>query len=412
MSNKLLVSGPFNALRMEGSINDNIKTLYVFFDIHMPIEKQTKCDTDNYYDILDYFNDNLGKTDSEIDLFLEIDIATIVKSRNKKNAKSLSKKEDKTYIQKLLDFFTENFDFNKDNNKVKQSKRFPHVKFHYIDFRHTKPYTTFYLATEKLYEHINLEAYRFLPEINIKFLEVYHLVKEDYKFIYELVETYKPIHIQNKISDNQEDYEIVFKNYIYKIFYKYKDHKLQTNIVNYINTNIKFLFEDFFDYSEAVSKFIDSQYFEIYGVTLSEYYMNKTNYYTTPKTSGIKSENLYTELINAYHQFNAKIELIYSNLIDMYFLRRFLDSSYIKKSIIYTGGYHSTNYVIFLIKYYNFKITNYSFLKYDLETIYDIIKNEDRVSLQILYLFYDESLISNNDYVQCSDLTTFPKHFN
>ena len=45
-----------------------------------------------------------------------------------------------------------------------------------------------------------------------------------------------------------------------------------------------------------------------------------------------------------------------------YFLRRFLDKEYIKKTIIYISMYHSANYLHFLVKYCNYKIIEYEFI--------------------------------------------------
>ena len=45
MSNKdkLLINGPLNAFRLEGSVNGNKKVLYMFCDVHKPVTMQTQC---------------------------------------------------------------------------------------------------------------------------------------------------------------------------------------------------------------------------------------------------------------------------------------------------------------------------------------------------------------------------------
>ena len=45
--------------------------------------------------------------------------------------------------------------------------------------------------------------------------------------------------------------------------------------------------------------------------------------------------------------------------MDCYFLRRFLDKDYITNAIVYTGHIHTTEYLFFLIKYYDFEIIEY-----------------------------------------------------
>ena len=62
-----------------------------------------------------------------------------------------------------------------------------------------------------------------------------------------------------------------------------------------------------------------------------------------------------------------KINFIILNLgviiVDCFFLRRFIDKSYIKNGIVYTGAAHSTIYIWFLIKFYNYKIAEFDYLK-------------------------------------------------
>ena len=52
--------------------------------------------------------------------------------------------------------------------------------------------------------------------------------------------------------------------------------------------------------------------------------------------------------------------------------------SYIKNGIVYTGAAHSTVYIWFLIKFYNYKITEYDYLKkISIDKLYEIILSSD-----------------------------------
>ena len=94
--------------------------------------------------------------------------------------------------------------------------------------------------------------------------------------------------------------------------------------------------------------------------------------------------------------------------IDMYFLRRFLDKDYVQNGIVYAGIAHSMSYIYMLIKYYDFKITNVSYLKEGetIESATKKIKDQTVSNPNIDELFYPPSLY------QCSNLSDFPKNFN
>ena len=64
----------------------------------------------------------------------------------------------------------------------------------------------------------------------------------------------------------------------------------------------------------------------------------------------------YTDLNNFVYKLDhindlrARLSLIiFTNITDLFFLRRFLDKDYITKAITYTGAVHSINYINFLV---------------------------------------------------------------
>jgi hypothetical protein len=60
-------------------------------------------------------------------------------------------------------------------------------------------------------------------------------------------------------------------------------------------------------------------------------------------------------------------------------MKKFLDKDYITNMISYTGARHSSNYVYILIKNFNFKITNYSYLNDgNIKNIEKMIKNDKK----------------------------------
>ena len=94
----------------------------------------------------------------------------------------------------------------------------------------------------------------------------------------------------------------------------------------------------------------------------------------------------------------------------MYFLRRFLDKKYIKNAIIYGGRHHTKNYIYLLKKYFDFKITNFSYLNIPTDKLTSIIKNtDDDYNVEKLYKYFKNG--KTNETYQCSNLTGFPDKF-
>lgn len=95
---------------------------------------------------------------------------------------------------------------------------------------------------------------------------------------------------------------------------------------------------------------------------------------------------------------------IFVILTDLYFIRRFLDKEYIDTGIVYTGIIHSVDFVYVLLKYFDFDITNYSYLSKSPIELKQIIKKLDNSRKLDKYIFPPK-------LKQCSDLTKFPKLF-
>ena len=73
MSNdKILINGPFNTIRMEGMVGNIKKIIYLFLDIHLSTDEQTKCDGYDNMDIANYIYKNIKNTKFPLDVFMEI----------------------------------------------------------------------------------------------------------------------------------------------------------------------------------------------------------------------------------------------------------------------------------------------------------------------------------------------------
>ena len=111
------------------------------------------------------------------------------------------------------------------------------------------------------------------------------------------------------------------------------------------------------------------------------------------------------EIRSKLNEFNTSYMYLNSKITDLYFLRRFLDKKYIKNGVIYSGGYHSTNIILILVKLLNFKITNVSYSKIKLLTELNNNVKEVNNNLDLYKILFPEYLI------QCSSMKGFPDMF-
>ena len=111
----------------------------------------------------------------------------------------------------------------------------------------------------------------------------------------------------------------------------------------------------------------------------------------------INNQSYLIKLFTLCNDLRDKIYLLYGTITDIYFLRRFLDKDYIKNVLTYCGRNHALNYIYFLVKYFNFKITKlYNSNGMTLDDIKNKIKETDDLS-QIHNLF----LIKGEKPKQC-----------
>jgi hypothetical protein len=98
------------------------------------------------------------------------------------------------------------------------------------------------------------------------------------------------------------------------------------------------------------------------------------------------------KLIDKIKELHNKIRILILHIgsytMDCYFFRRFLDKEYIKNTIVYVGLYHASNYLHFLVKYYNYKIIEFEFIdNISSKQLENIIKKTD--SLMDIYKYID-----------------------
>jgi hypothetical protein len=94
---------------------------------------------------------------------------------------------------------------------------------------------------------------------------------------------------------------------------------------------------------------------------------------------------------------------LFAKLVDVYFLRRFLDKDYITNAIVYCGMAHSINYIHILVNDFGFDITHLAHSNVEMDELKEIIKNNPMTELM--------PALSPKTPFQCSDITNFPEKF-
>ena len=124
------VNGPVNMVRLEGSCGDVNKVLYLLMDIHEPEESQRECPEEDNIDLHHYLRkqfEGSKKTGKNYDFFMEI------MSEESKLLNMYPHVLKEKYIIQTKKFFLRHFKQDERQNKVLQSIKLPHVRFHYID---------------------------------------------------------------------------------------------------------------------------------------------------------------------------------------------------------------------------------------------------------------------------------------
>ncbi|ARF10344.1 hypothetical protein Hokovirus_1_223 [Hokovirus HKV1] len=388
------VSGPINVIRLEGEFNNKKKILYVFFDVHNNCYRQTHCGDHKVYSFNEYLADNFK---GPINYYLELFPYTHKYNKYKSDI----------YIVQARKLFDENYKLN--NNKVIQSINYPNVKFHYIDFRFTMPFE-FDVSIKNVINLLNQMNYYFdfniLDNINNKIKELLHNFIVLYNFIFKELKDYKPQKVN--MVNNYEEYiklsftqkETIYKNFLYKTF-SINNLDLYKIIIELVNTFLKPKLEKTIKILMTEIEKIDNILNNLKNEIVYKFKNDK--FYIDNYSDDDRIDFIANLLKKSYLIENEELN-INAFLIDIYFLRRFLDKNYEGNSIIYTGYYHSTTYINFLVKYYNFDITHYSHLNYEKNEVIKTLKNN-------FDPFNNQDLLINYNFIQCSDLTNFPKNF-
>ena len=384
-NSSIKINGPLNVVRLEGEINKIKKVIYVFFDIHIDVNNQTKCDDFEAIDIVTYlakeFKEN---SDKEIDFFMEgrtSELELFLKDIHFKDK----------YIAEVIKFFAQNF----------KKSSFDNVRFHYIDIR-----DFFTDKIDKIY--------------NINTLMLENLSESNFKSIYQLIINFKTIQqyhtqiihmIQNNGNNNDKKNGInkEMPKYIKKLSDKYvnKDVKEKMLLFKYITIEKLEKQNEIIDNIIGVlTKFqkIASKGFDEFGRRQRIDDINIESNQDKLPSYFLDVTPFMRELTELYKDLQYNNLKTFSLLMDTYFMRRFCDKDYILNAISYTGSAHSLAYINFLVNQFDFKITHIAKSSEPIDKINKKLKSKFDYQKFAKY-FFPKTLS------QCVDLSDFPKNF-
>ena len=344
MYNSPKINGPINCARLVDK--NGLKTIYLFMDYHATLDKQTDCDNLFSKDINNYLLDSFIKLNSDgikFDFFFEFRPSNIIKNVKNRGI----------YIIEIFKLFIKLFDFDFNENRVLGSKMLPNIRLHYIDIRDYA-----FMDTENFVNYIQKTKMNDdnLMNIFVKKMELVYLIFE--KAISGSLKTNNAKVITNKVvGDKQKSF--VFMHIINKIVNRYNDPNIMNKIRMIINKYVMDPLKKLIDICNSKTNFDDLNYIK-----------------------------------NAHQNIFAKI-------MDIYFLRRFLDKKYINNGCNYSGLKHNAFNLYILVKYFNYTVTHIYYSSVTLISLDDIIKNAQSDESIIKYI-YPPSI------TQCIDMKDFP----
>lgn len=357
ITKKYLINGPINAIRLE----KDDKVIYLLSDFHIDVKYQTECEYSKKYDSLniDQFLVNFMKSiKDQYDLIVEIGLDEL----NYTKADFIDK-----YFIDIKKLFGKNINFS--DNKIVKSKKYPDIRFHYFDFRNM------FDAHNVFYNDFNL-------------LPPFYLLLDYIDSVINFLNNTK----ENIIKFNENINKNNPNKFINKLYNKNPNNK--------INEIIEELFKkDFFNKSKNQIEELLEYLYESYDIITNKYISSEMKLEITSKVD--KELSIIIESL-----------LQYFHLPDVYIIKRIIDKSYMKKSIIYSGHNHQTLILYLLVKYFNFNITHVYYMDNTLKNPQDLQNKilSNKININEL----PELLVNYNEYnepIQCINLFNFPDNF-
>ena len=388
------VNGPVNVVRLEGKIGNTPKVIYLFFDLHKPIEKQSKCDNNTKEEILNIDEYILKNIDTKITY-------DYVFERN-----PLASLGNKIYIEKMNVLYEK---FHKKDNIKNKITNHTNIRSHWVDIRRylfPEYYSSSDLILNKIVNSKSIDIKNNLKYYILSYIGAASLSHRSLKHLGYVLFNYKDFKKQNinipnpELNDsikNMKDYDsLLYLKTIVIIVDKLKNKYTNESVKKIINEHLLNLDELLRQILDVIDAYIDKLY-DMYLQLLKQ-----QDTFIVKKTIDLIIEiddYIYSKLFITFGLY----------LMDLYCMRRILDKNYITNALVYTGGLHSSNYIRILLRDFDFKITHVSNMPLNktmsVEELNIIIKKTTMTDLEISKLFF------NMDSLQCSDLSSFPIQF-
>lgn len=394
----ILVNGPVICFRLEGKIGNVDKVIYLFGDRHVNVDAQTECESYKSIDFVKYFVKTMKKTDKTkyYDLFFEV---------GSKEAEPWVNKYKLKYIHEFTKYFKQTINIvnNPDDKRQKTknigSKDEPNLLLHHIDIREYfyAPFIVPY--SDSLQNIINN---RIFNPLDITQSEVDALKNTLDILKTNLIKTTSLL-LGEKAEIPNDDLHIKIKNISNKILDGYNNKQVKDillnktpllNIIREMRTDVINEFENLMKIAHEFNELLDKNYNKFYkGKNFYEYGVDRV------------TKNKYcSKIMITGEKINTMLLDIYVFIMDLYFLRRFLDKDYITNAVAYTGYLHTFNYLFVMVKYFGFKITHCTNSGAKISEIESTIKKNE----------YDENIMAcymPEEFQQCIDMSSFPPKF-
>ena len=396
------VTGPYNAIRMEGEIGGRKKVVYMFMDIHMPRNAQTECLNVYSKDINRYLAETfheLNGADRTYDFFLEI-YPTEYKVDSILKTELISKqgrsRQHDMYIWQVVDLMKASVNYDAAGDKVGTSEVFKNVRLHYLDIRET-------LNQIMIGVYVNLNCDMLygsdLPPTIFQMLERAKGRSQAFVDLYQKLKADPSTATDS--TDSADPADLAFAKSIRKLLYGYKHKSIQEAITKHLDRY-------FGELSELIVMIEDSiSVLQNYDAILNDRTITFTrdnNAY--PGIDLIGRLKIITNIQEHLFKLHDKATFAGVGITDCYLMRRILDKDYVTNAITYTGFSHTMNYVNILAGDFEFKVTNVSFTRAP-----SISELNRTIAKRLAAGEYVIDLFTGSKQDQCTDLTDFPKRF-
>lgn len=395
------LSGPTNAMRLEGSINNTVKVIYLFIDVSANIDLQTECANVHSQDFIKYLIDtfhNLTSSSRMYDFFYEALGSSFKVNRRmrRKAAVALDPTRNRgstrrAYLDRVLPLIRSITEYDKDRDRFGVSEVFKNVRFHYFDIREILDEAViapfFSLPIPQCINNFDI------PQQVFDDLGRLRRLINQYLRIYEILET-DPASSQLPV-----DNPIVTR--LRKLMYSYRNPSIQ----KVIRDKMAHYMQEFRVLVSEITSALEA--FSQHVATLNQggvAYTRDNQIIVLPPTN-IRLE-IFSDAHNRAESMKELAQYITTGITDCYLLRRLADKDYIQNAIVYARGSHIINYVNTLMGALKFKITHISKPgSLTVPELNETIDNRLSAGSSITDLLFQP------EYLQCVDITTFPKDF-